>query len=217
MKRILMFLLIMLMYILPIFAEEYLISKITEDSFIEEKSFQVLISEISENSLITTEDKISGTISSKNDIRQFFENIGNESLEIFKSEEFKNAVTIYSVGMGFAMILTIANPPLGVLTMTTFKTVLIKNSIISGTAALAFFVRDTIKDFLKTSKAKICIEISDNEVIFINNLLLKEGNLVIYDKDHPIVFEYQDKIIETNSDGYIESIKSSVFIKAEGF
>ena len=193
MKKILIFLLIILMNIFPIFAKE-------------KESFEILISEIPKNSLIVT-DEISEINSSKNNISQFFGDLGESTLEILNSEEFLNSVLYYGVGMAFATVLIITVPPAGILTIATLKTSLIKTSVISATAAVAFWARGIVKESLKVAKADICIEISNEKIIFINKLLLKKGNLVVYDGIYPITFEYKDKIITTDDEGYIESIK----------
>jgi hypothetical protein len=203
MKKILIFLLIILMNIFPIFAKE-------------KESFEILISEIPKNSLIVT-DEISEINSSKNNISQFFGDLGESTLEILNSEEFLNSVLYYGVGMAFATVLIITVPPAGILTIATLKTSLIKTSVISATVAVAFWARGIIKESLKAAKAEICMKISNNEIIFVNKLLLKEGNLVIYDGIHPITFRYKDKVITTDDKGYIESIKSVVNLEPLSF
>jgi hypothetical protein len=149
----------------------------------------------------------------KNNIGQFFGDLGTSTLEILNSEDFLNSALDYGVGMAFATVLIITVPPVGVLTMATLKTLLIKTSVISATGAVAFWIRSIIKESLKVSKAETCMKISNNNIIFVDKLLLKEGNLVVYDGVYPITFEYKNKIITTNDKGYIESVKFVVTLK----
>ena len=193
MKKILIVLLIILINISTVFAKK-------------EESFEILISKIPKNSIISS-DKTSKINFSKNNLGQFFEDLGESTLDILSSEEFLNSALYYGVGMVFTTFLIITVPPVGALTTAALKTSLIKASIVSATAAVAFWARGIVKESLKVAKADICIEISNEKIIFINKLLLKKGNLVVYDGIYPITFEYKDKIITTDDEGYIESIK----------